>query len=58
MFVSALFLLDAQCCVYLWCLWSLAEDGRSSALTGEATNQQSQDQELAMKTAVDYAECK
>ncbi|XP_062508375.1 supervillin-like isoform X2 [Corticium candelabrum] len=53
----AIFLLDAQCCVYLWCGWWPADqtDGNSKSITGLAASQWSQDKELAMKTAVNYA---
>ena len=55
----AIFLLDAQCCVYLWCGWWPADqtDGNSKSITGLAASQWSQDKELAMKTAVNYAKC-
>ena len=58
-FSSALFLLDAWCCVYLWCGWwpVHAEDGKPTASTGMATDHWLKDKELGMKTATDYAKC-
>jgi supervillin len=52
----ALFLLDAQHCVYLWCgWWPVKEDGKPAASTGMAADHWVKDKELGMKTATDYA---
>jgi supervillin len=54
----ALFLLDAQHCVYLWCgWWPVKEDGKPAASTGMAADHWVKDKELGMKTATDYAKC-